>query len=129
MTETLLRTQISQFTGCPKFIPLISCTITFEHNFISTSVKNSKRCLLLYRVLVFRSSETGMPPLFRCLFLCFCFCFFFLSRSIKTLRHGVRISHAAPVEAQMIHFDHFYHLSGTQEPFRPQTISCIRLGS
>ena len=55
--------------------------------------------------------------------------FFFLSRSVKTLRHGGRISHTAPVEAQMIHFDHFYHLSGTQEPFRPQKISCFRLGS
>ena len=81
MAETLLRTQISQFTGCPKFVPLISFTITFEQNFISTSVKISKRCLLLYRVLVFRSSVTGMPPLFRCLFLfsCFCFCFFFFN--------------------------------------------------
>ena len=49
--------------------------ITFEQNFISTSVKISKRCLLmLYRVLVFRSSVTGMPPLFGCLFL---FLFFF----------------------------------------------------
>ena len=76
MAETLLRTQISQFTGCPKFVPLISCTITFEQNFISTSVKISKRCLLLYRVLVFRSSVTGMPPLFGCLFL-FLFFFFY----------------------------------------------------
>ena len=39
------------------------------------------------------------------------------------------ISHTATVEAQMIHFDSFYHLSGTHEPFRPQRISFFRLGS
>ena len=63
--------------ACPKFVRQISCTITFDQNFISTSLKISKRCLLLYRVLLFRSSVTGMPPLFGCLFL-FCFVLFFL---------------------------------------------------
>ena len=62
--------------ACPKFLRQISCTITFDQNFISTSLKISKRCLLLYRVLLFRSSVTGMPPLFGCLFL-FCFVLFF----------------------------------------------------
>ena len=102
--------------ACPKFVRQISCTITFDQNFISTSLKISKRCLLRYRVLLFRSSVTGMPPLFGCLFL-FCFVLF------------CGISHTATVEAQMIHFDSFYHLSGTHEPFRPQRISFFRLGS
>ena len=106
--------------GVPSSFAQISCTITFEQNFIFTSVKISKQCLLLYRVLLYRSSVTGMPPLFGCLFLlCFvCFVLFFCG-----------ISHTATVEAQMIHFDSFYHLSGTQEPFRPQTISVFRLSS
>ena len=77
--------------ACPKFLRQISCTITFDQNFISTSLKISKRCLLLYRVLLFRSSVTGMPPLVGCLFL-FCFVLFFFFCGI---------SHTATVEAQM----------------------------
>ena len=66
--------------GVPSSFAQISCTITFEQNFISTSVKISKRCLLLYRVLLFRSSVTGMLPLFGCWFL-FCFFFFLWDKS------------------------------------------------
>ena len=54
---------------------------------------------MLYRVLVFTSSVTGMPSLF-----------------ITTFRKGVAawrwISNVAPVEAKMIHFEVFYHLAG-----------------
>ena len=55
----------------------------------------SRRRLLLYRVRLFRSSVTGVPPLF-----------FFI-----TFRYDVAawsgITHVAPVEAQMIHFELF----------------------
>ena len=39
-----------------KFVPLISCDITLFLREIS------RRCLLLYRVHVFRISVTGFPP-------------------------------------------------------------------
>ena len=45
-----------------KFVPLISCAITFDQNLILQEI--SKICFLLYRVLVFRSSVTGISPLF-----------------------------------------------------------------
>ena len=46
-----------------KFVPLIiSCTITFDENFILHEI--SRRCLFLYRVHVFRISVTCIPFLF-----------------------------------------------------------------
>ena len=50
-----------------KFVPLISCTITFDQNFILREI--SRRCLFLCQVHVFRISVTGMPFLF---FITFC---------------------------------------------------------
>ena len=50
-----------------KFVPLISCTITFDQNFILCEI--SRRCLFLCQVHVFRLSVTGMPFLF---FITFC---------------------------------------------------------
>ena len=47
------------YTVSQKFVPLISCVITFDQNF-----EISKRCLLLHRLLVVRSLVTGMPPFF-----------------------------------------------------------------
>ena len=62
-------------------------------------------------------SNRHAPFVWLFVFVLFCFVFF------------CGISHTATVEAQMIHFDSFYHLSGTHEPFRPQRISFFRLGS
>ena len=65
-------------------------------------------------------SNRHAPFVWLFVFVLFCIVFFFFFCGI---------SHTATVEAQMIHFDSFYHLSGTHEPFRPQRISFFRLGS
>ena len=76
----------------------------------------SKRRLLLYRALLFRSSVIVVPPLF-----------FFI-----TFRYDVaawsEITHVAPVEAQMIHFELFLSprwyaaAIATPPPPSPETI-------
>ena len=50
-------------TGCPKsfFLEFHALQLLIKTIFLN---EISKRCLLLYRVLVFRSSVTGMPPFF-----------------------------------------------------------------
>ena len=63
-------------------------------------------------VLVFRGSVTGMPPLF---FITF----------HEDVAAWSWISHVAPVEAQMIHFEVFYHLVGKSH-FDPPKISFLR---
>ena len=75
--------------GCVLFcstcqgVPKVRSSNFMRYNFWSKLLsflhEVSKRCLLLYRVHVFRMSVTGMPPLIVC-----------LSHSLKTLRHGVR---------------------------------------
>ena len=63
-------------------------------------------------------SNRHAPFVWLFVFVLFCFVFIFCG-----------ISHTVTVDAQMIHFDSFYHLSGTHEWFRPQRISFFRLGS
>ena len=85
-----------------KFVPLISCTITFDQNFILREI--SRRCLFLCQVHVFRISVNGMP-------------FLFLSHSVAVAAwSGIQ-----PVDQQMIHFELLYHLVRRIQ-FNPQTI-------
>ena len=70
------------------FVRLVSCSITFDQNFIIFLHEISRRCLLLYRVHVFRISLTSFPPLF------------FVTFS------------SARLQAHMIYFELIYHLVG-----------------
>ena len=82
-----------------KFVPLILCSITFDRNFILTW--NFYKMLMLYQVLVFRSSVPCTPP-----------SIWFLSLSVgvaasdgtrpAACKHGV--------ETKMIQFELFCHL-------------------
>ena len=63
-------------------------------------------------VLVFRGSVTGMPPLFFITFR-------------KDVAAWSWISYVALVEAQMVHFEVFYHLV-RRSHFDPPKISSLR---
>ena len=92
------------FRMSQKFVPLISCTVTFDQNFLFLH-EISRRCLFLYQVHVFRISVTGTP---------FLFCY---QNSVAVAAwSGIQ-----RVDPQMIHSEHFYYLVRMIQ-FNPQTI-------
>ena len=99
-----------------KFVPLISCTITFDHNYIFTW-NCSKMYIRRYTRYIledghiFRISVTDMPLSF------------FLSHSVA-VEAWIGIQRVDP---QMIHFKLFYHLVGRIQ-FNPKQ-NLFSLGS
>ena len=99
--KSLIRSHLYRVSQ--KFVPLISCTITFDQNFI---LREISRCLFLCQVHVFRISVTGMPFLF---FITFC------------SRCGMKWHRACRPTNDPLIFEHFYHLVRRIQ-FNPQTI-------
>ena len=86
-----------------KFVPLISCTITFYQNFIFTSN---------FQQMFISLSSTCIQNFSNWHAL-----FFFLYHNLQSLRHEVGLR----VDPEMIHSEHFYHLLRRSQ-CSPQTI-------